>query len=270
MPPCSACSCPTCTLASVYTVTFSLLCSTGLTPQPYTITETYVGMSALPGFASPTSVPFGFTTAVVSCGACKGGGGGVDGGMIATVTFPSAGRPYADGFTATEPVGVGTAPTAGASAPGGAEGNDGDETGGSEQGDNGTETVAGSSYHGEPTSAAANNTPDMPLPGHSNYNQDTNGAGAGPTPTPTTACIDGNNTNTIPDTPATLSTIFYPEGNSSQSQTQPQSQPKTKPQGPATATTSTTPALAALAPGGGRQTATTGALFVAVLFFALG
>ena len=75
MPGCSACGCATCTLTSVYTATFGALCPTGLAPVPYTVTEIYVGLSSLPGFAAPTRVPYGFTTAVETCGVCSGGGG---------------------------------------------------------------------------------------------------------------------------------------------------------------------------------------------------
>ncbi|KAH9907565.1 hypothetical protein F4778DRAFT_546075 [Xylariomycetidae sp. FL2044] len=92
MPPCVSCNCPTCTLTSVYTTTYSRFCPSGLTDQAYTITETYVGMSSLPGFAEPTRVPFGFTTGVATCDYCgtTGRGGETDGGIIvATLTYPS-------------------------------------------------------------------------------------------------------------------------------------------------------------------------------------
>ncbi|RYP86386.1 hypothetical protein DL769_000770 [Monosporascus sp. CRB-8-3] len=105
MPPCGACGCPSCTLTSVYTATFALLCPTGLTQKPYTISETYVGMSALPTFAGsvPTSVPYGFTTAVETCGACTAGAGNEGGEpVVATITYPSGGRPYVEGFVPGE------------------------------------------------------------------------------------------------------------------------------------------------------------------------
>ncbi|POS81204.1 hypothetical protein DHEL01_v200415 [Diaporthe helianthi] len=38
--------------------------SNGPTERPYIVTETYVGMSSLPHFATPTPIPYGFTTAV--------------------------------------------------------------------------------------------------------------------------------------------------------------------------------------------------------------
>ncbi|RYO91930.1 hypothetical protein DL764_008212 [Monosporascus ibericus] len=107
-PPCGAYGCPSCTLTSVYTVTLALLCPTGLTQKPYTITETYVGMSALPTFAGGklTSVPYGFTTAVETCGACTTVGAGEEGGdgkpLVGTVTLPSGGRPYVEGFVPEE------------------------------------------------------------------------------------------------------------------------------------------------------------------------
>ncbi|RYP90505.1 hypothetical protein DL770_003352 [Monosporascus sp. CRB-9-2] len=134
MPPCGACGCPSCTLTSVYTATFALLCPTGLTRKPYTITETYVGMSALPTFVGgkPTSVPYGFTTAVETCGACTTVGTGKEGGdgrpLVATVTFPSGGRPYVDGFVPEETAKQDAAGTAMAGQ--GAGGSDGEGSGG--------------------------------------------------------------------------------------------------------------------------------------------
>ena len=129
MPACSGCDCATCTLTSVYTATFSVLCAMGLAAQAYTVTETYVGLSALPGFAAPTRVPYGFTTSVETCGNCGGAGhgGGTPGPLVATITFPSAGRPYLDGFTPMPAPAVGggavgaAAPPASAPAPHGSD-----------------------------------------------------------------------------------------------------------------------------------------------------
>jgi hypothetical protein len=70
MPQCIMCVCPSCTHASVFTTTLGVFCPTGLSSYPYTITETYVGMRMLPHFATPTLVPYGFTTAVKTCTAC--------------------------------------------------------------------------------------------------------------------------------------------------------------------------------------------------------
>ncbi|RYP92651.1 hypothetical protein DL770_001233 [Monosporascus sp. CRB-9-2] len=111
MPSCETCNCKACTLASTYTATFSVFCPTGLMPQAYTITETFVGMSSLPNFAAPTSVPYGFTTAVETCNFCDGGVGGKP--VIATVTYPSGGVPYVNGFgpTSTPTVGAESAPS---------------------------------------------------------------------------------------------------------------------------------------------------------------
>ncbi|RYP89238.1 hypothetical protein DL769_000143 [Monosporascus sp. CRB-8-3] len=84
-------------------------------PQAYTITETFVGMSSLPNFATPTSIPYGFTTALETCDICGGGVGGKP--VIATVTYPSGGVPYVSGFGPT------SMPTAGAEdSPSGPEG----------------------------------------------------------------------------------------------------------------------------------------------------
>ncbi|RYP12306.1 hypothetical protein DL765_007417 [Monosporascus sp. GIB2] len=131
MPPCGACGCPSCTLTSMYTATFALLCPTGLTPNPYTITETYVGMSALPTFAggAPTAVPYGFTTAVETCGACAVGAGEP---LVATITFPSGGRPYVEGF-APEETAKDTTGTATAGHGAGGSGGEGSGGRGSEQ-----------------------------------------------------------------------------------------------------------------------------------------
>ena len=154
MPACAGCDCATCTLTSVYTATFSVLCATGLAAQAYTVTETYIGLSALPGFAAPTRVPYGFTTAVETCGAC--GVVGADGGpLVTTVTFPSAGRPYVDGFTPTPTpapmVGggdVGAAPPESAPAPYGS-----DDTADTGPGGGGTDVA---SPTGSDTSASSN------------------------------------------------------------------------------------------------------------------
>ncbi|KAI0002328.1 hypothetical protein F4779DRAFT_622337 [Xylariaceae sp. FL0662B] len=91
MPACASGDCASCTLASTYTTVLSALCATGLAPQTYTVTETYVGMSSLPSFATPTAVPYGFTTTVETCSACGKGGP-----VTATVTFPVGGSPYVD------------------------------------------------------------------------------------------------------------------------------------------------------------------------------
>ncbi|KAK7928140.1 hypothetical protein PG985_005138 [Apiospora marii] len=95
MPSCAACDCSTCTALSTYTTTFSVLCPTGLQDQPYTITETYLGMSSLPVFATPTAVPYGFTVAVETCTYCGAQP------LTVIVTYPSGGSPFVPATTTT-------------------------------------------------------------------------------------------------------------------------------------------------------------------------
>ncbi|KAK8128503.1 hypothetical protein PG984_009611 [Apiospora sp. TS-2023a] len=123
MPSCAACDCSTCTAISTYTTTFSALCPTGLRDQPYTITETYLGMSSLPVFATPTAVPYGFTVAVETCTYCGAQP------LRVTITYPSGGSPFVPTTTTTEdnggsppvqtnlPPGVATAPAASHASP---------------------------------------------------------------------------------------------------------------------------------------------------------
>ncbi|KAH6652287.1 hypothetical protein BKA67DRAFT_352211 [Truncatella angustata] len=66
MPSCD-CGCKTCTYTSIYTTSYHLLCPTGVTPQEYIITETYAGAPAIPTFAEPTTLPYGFTTIDATC-----------------------------------------------------------------------------------------------------------------------------------------------------------------------------------------------------------
>ncbi|RYP41338.1 hypothetical protein DL767_001095 [Monosporascus sp. MG133] len=156
MPPCEACNCKACTLASTYMATFSVFCPTGLMPQVYTITETFVGMSSLPNFAAPTSVPHGFTTAVETCDICDGGAGGKP--VIATVTYPSGGVPYVNGFGPTP------MPTAGAEgSPSGPEGstqqNIPSSSGSGSQGSGSGDMMPGSNMPAPVDSGSGSNTP---------------------------------------------------------------------------------------------------------------
>jgi hypothetical protein len=107
MPACE-CGCHTCTLTSVYTTAFPIFCSTGLSPQPYTITETYVGMSTLPTFGEPTSAPYGFTVAEETCTMCGGEP------LATAMTYPYGGTPYDAGLQSLlsspdDPVATGSA-----------------------------------------------------------------------------------------------------------------------------------------------------------------
>lgn len=93
MPRCDACDCPTCTTTSTITTTFPVFCSTGLSDQPYTVTETYVGMSSLPSFAASTPIPYGFSVTTATCTMCG------TAPLVATLTYPSGGTPYATGLS---------------------------------------------------------------------------------------------------------------------------------------------------------------------------
>jgi hypothetical protein len=89
MPPCDVCDCPSCTTTSVFTTALPAFCSEQTpTQQTFKATETYVGMSSLPTFATPTTVPYGFTVALETCTIC-----GTE-PLTMTMTFPSGGRPY--------------------------------------------------------------------------------------------------------------------------------------------------------------------------------
>lgn len=87
MPPCAVCDCPTCTITSVFETALPDFDSNGPTERPYTITETYVGMSSLPYFPTPTPVPYGFTTAVETCTNCGAQA------IIGTIVTPKTGGP---------------------------------------------------------------------------------------------------------------------------------------------------------------------------------
>ncbi|KAJ1328061.1 hypothetical protein MN608_07397 [Microdochium nivale] len=107
MPECISCGCDTCTAKSTFVTSFAAFCpgqksefgsdKPGFTEQTYTVTETYVGVSNLPQFASATDVPFGFTISVATCTACshaanQGGNGAV---VVETMTYPQDSTPFA-------------------------------------------------------------------------------------------------------------------------------------------------------------------------------
>lgn len=94
MPPCAICDCPTCTTASVFTTLLPGFGPSGLTERPYIITETYVGMSSLPYFPTPTPIPYGFTAAVATCTDC--GAQPITG----TVVRPKTGRSWGQDMAA--------------------------------------------------------------------------------------------------------------------------------------------------------------------------
>lgn len=116
MPPCAICDCPTCTTVSVFTTLLPGFGSIGPTERPYVITETYVGMSSLPYFPTPTPIPYGFTTAIETCTDCGAQP------IIGTIVRPKTGRPWgqdmetATGGLGTQPSGA-PPPKAGADSP---------------------------------------------------------------------------------------------------------------------------------------------------------
>lgn len=93
MPPCNVCDCPTCSITSTFTTAYSVFCPTGLSTQPYTVTETFIGLSSLPTFATPTSIPYGFTVTEATCTKCD------TTPIIATLTYPGGGSPYGTGWS---------------------------------------------------------------------------------------------------------------------------------------------------------------------------
>ncbi|KAK7957057.1 uncharacterized protein PG986_006279 [Apiospora aurea] len=93
MPACAVCGCSTCTVTSTFTTSYSAFCPTGISDQTYTITETYVGMSSLPVFATPTAVPYGFTVEMATCTKCGAQP------LTVAITFPSGGSPFVPAAT---------------------------------------------------------------------------------------------------------------------------------------------------------------------------
>src|SRR3569833_86193 len=105
MPACPGCDCATCVHTSTFVTNFAVFCPHGTTNQPYTVTEVYRGMSSYPSMANPTSVPYGFTTALETCTVCG------ETPITATMTYPSGGVPYVSGMaipTDTGPALAGT------------------------------------------------------------------------------------------------------------------------------------------------------------------
>lgn len=92
MPPCAVCDCPTCTATSVFETTYPDFNTNGPTERPYTVTEIYVGMSSLPYFPTPTTVPYGFITTVETCTDCGAQP------TTRTVVMPKTGRPLGQGM----------------------------------------------------------------------------------------------------------------------------------------------------------------------------
>ncbi|KAF4469130.1 hypothetical protein FALBO_3967 [Fusarium albosuccineum] len=94
MPECHDCHCPDCTYTHTYTTTLDVFSPHGLVEFPYAIKEIYRGMSAMPADATPTAIPYGFTSGVETCNICG------DEPMVATMTYPRGGSPYQASATA--------------------------------------------------------------------------------------------------------------------------------------------------------------------------
>ncbi|KAM0434132.1 hypothetical protein ACHAPT_004077 [Fusarium lateritium] len=88
MPECHDCNCPDCAYTHTYTTTLDVFSPNGLAKFPYEVKEVYRGMSAMPADATPTAVPYGFTSAVETCNICG------DEPVVATMTYPRGGNPY--------------------------------------------------------------------------------------------------------------------------------------------------------------------------------
>lgn len=88
MPECHDCDCPDCAYTHTYTTTLDVFSPKGLAKFPYEIKEVYRGMSAMPADATPTAMPYGFTSAVETCNICG------DEPIVATMTYPRGGNPY--------------------------------------------------------------------------------------------------------------------------------------------------------------------------------
>ncbi|KAM0249069.1 hypothetical protein ACHAP5_003009 [Fusarium lateritium] len=88
MPECQDCRCTDCAYTNTYTTSLDVFSPTGLAKFPYQVKEVYRGMSAMPADATPTVVPYGFTTGVETCNNCG------DEPVTATMTYPRGASPY--------------------------------------------------------------------------------------------------------------------------------------------------------------------------------
>ncbi|EEU44802.1 uncharacterized protein NECHADRAFT_84920 [Fusarium vanettenii 77-13-4] len=94
MPECHDCNCPDCAYTNTYTTTLDVFSPKGLAKYPYEIKEIYRGMSTMPADATPTSMPYGFTSAVETCNICG------DEPIVATMTYPRGDSPYRENVPA--------------------------------------------------------------------------------------------------------------------------------------------------------------------------
>ncbi|RGP68604.1 hypothetical protein FLONG3_8053 [Fusarium longipes] len=70
---------------------------TGIARFPYSVKEIYLGMSTMPADATPTAIPYGFTSSVETCNNCG------DEPITATMTFPRGGSPYQESVPTATP-----------------------------------------------------------------------------------------------------------------------------------------------------------------------
>ncbi|KAM5342352.1 hypothetical protein ACJ41O_013318 [Fusarium nematophilum] len=101
MPECHDCHCTDCAYTHTYTTTLDVFYPMGIGKYPYSIKEIYRGMSTMPVPATPTAMPYGFTSAVETCNICG------DEPVEATMTYPRGGSPYQEHIpSATATVGT--------------------------------------------------------------------------------------------------------------------------------------------------------------------
>ncbi|KAL6913491.1 hypothetical protein FSST1_011251 [Fusarium sambucinum] len=97
MPECQDCDCTDCVYTNTYTTTLDVFAPTGIAQLPYSVKEVYRGMSAMPADATPTAIPYGFTSGVETCNNCG------DEPITATMTYPRGGSPYQESVPTATP-----------------------------------------------------------------------------------------------------------------------------------------------------------------------
>ncbi|KAF4950379.1 hypothetical protein FSARC_13213 [Fusarium sarcochroum] len=97
MPECQDCGCTNCAYTNTYTTTLDVLSPSGIAQFPYKVKEVYRGMSAMPADATPTAIPYGFTSGVETCSTCG------DEPVTATLTYPRGGSPYQENVPTATP-----------------------------------------------------------------------------------------------------------------------------------------------------------------------
>ncbi|KAF5660392.1 hypothetical protein FHETE_8934 [Fusarium heterosporum] len=97
MPECQDCRCTDCAYTNTYTTSLDVFSPTGIAKFPYQVKEIYRGMSAMPDDATPTDIPYGFTSAVETCNNCS------DEPITATMTYPRGASPYQESIPTAAP-----------------------------------------------------------------------------------------------------------------------------------------------------------------------